>query len=119
MACGALKSIHRFVKLSRETSSDIGRIGRFGHERELLLARYRCEVGRKPQQLLYVSDPTFYDTPFASPQLELIELDDEQWIKFQRRPSRSYTRRMAMLPPQLSLIDVGTSALVMLALNAI
>lgn len=87
--------------------------------RQTLLARYRCEVGRKPQQLLYVSDPTFYDTPFASPQLELIELDDEQWIKFQRRPSRSYTRRMAMLPPQLSLIDVGTSALVMLALNAI
>jgi len=87
--------------------------------RQTLLARYRCEVGRKPQQLLYVSDPTFYDTPFASPQLELIELDDEQWIKFQRRPSRSYTRRMAMLPQQLSLIDVGTSALVMLALNAI
>jgi putative transposase len=87
--------------------------------RQTLLARYRCEVGRKPQQLLYVSDPTFYDTPFASPQLELIELDDEQWIKFQRRPSRSYTRRMAMLPQQLSLIDVGTSTLVMLALNAI
>jgi putative transposase len=87
--------------------------------RQTLLARYRCEVGRKPQQLLNVSDPTFYDTPFASPQLELIELDDEQWIKFQRRPSRSYTRRMAMLPQQLSLIDVGTSALVMLTLNAI
>jgi hypothetical protein len=87
--------------------------------RQTLLARYRCEVGRKPQQLLNVSDPTFYDTPFASPQLELIELDDEQWIKLQRRPSRSYTRRMAMLPQQLSLIDVGTSALVMLTLNAI
>jgi transposase InsO family protein len=87
--------------------------------RQTLLAQYRCEVGRKPQQLLHVSDPTFYDTPFASPQLELIELDDEQWTKFQRRPSRSYTRRMAMLPQQLSLIDVGTSALVMLTLNAI
>ena len=76
-------------------------------------------MGPKPQQLQDVRDPTFYDTPFASPQLELIELDDEQWIKFQRRPSRPYTRRMAMLPQQLSLIDVGASALVLLALKAI
>jgi len=87
--------------------------------RQTLLARYRCEVGPKPQQLQDVSDPTFYDTPFASPQLELIELDDEQWIKFQRRPSRHYTRRIAMLPQQLSLIDVGTTAVVLLALKAI
>jgi hypothetical protein len=76
-------------------------------------------VGPKPQQLQDVSDPTFYATPFASPQLELIELDDEQWIKFQRRPSRHYTRRIAMLPQQLSLIDVGTTAVVLLALKAI
>jgi hypothetical protein len=74
-------------------------------------------VGPKPQQLQDVSNPTFSDTPFASPQLELIELDDEQWIKFQRRPSRPYTRRMAMLPQQLSLIDVGTTAVVLLALR--
>ena len=87
--------------------------------RQTLLARYRCEVGPKPQQLQDVSDPTFYDTPCAAPQLELIELDDEQWIKFQRRPSRHYTRRIAMLPQQLSLIDVGTTAVVLLALKAI
>ena len=87
--------------------------------RQTRLARYRCEVGPKPQQLQDVSDPTFYDTPFASPQLELIELDDQQWIKFQRRPTRPYTRRMAMLPQQLYLIDVGTTAVILLALNAI
>ena len=60
-----------------------------------------------------------YPTPFASPQLELIELDEEQWIKFQRRPARHYSRRIAMLPQQLSLIDLGTSALVLLALKVI
>jgi len=83
------------------------------------LARYRCDYDLKQRQLQAVNEPTFYDTPFASPQLELIELDDEQWIKFQRRPTRHYTRRLAMLPQQLSLIDVGTSALVLLALKAI
>jgi hypothetical protein len=66
-----------------------------------------------------VREPTLYTTPFASPQLELIELDDEQWMKFQRRPARPYSRRMAMLPQQLSLLDLGTSALVLLALKAI
>ena len=84
-----------------------------------LLARYRCEFDPKYRQLQDVREPTLYDTPFASPQLELIELDDEQWINFQRRPTRHYSRRMAMLPQQLSLLDVGTSALVFLALKAI
>ena len=41
-----------------------------------------------------------------------------QWIKFQQRPARPYNRRMAMLPQQLSLLDLGTSALVFLALKA-
>jgi hypothetical protein len=87
--------------------------------RHTLLARYRCEVGPKHQQLRVVSEPTFYPTPFASPQLELIELDDEQWVKFLRRPTRHYARRIAMLPQQLSLIDIGTSALILLALKAV
>ncbi len=86
---------------------------------QTLLARYRCEYDPKRRQLQDVNEPTLYPTPFASPQLELIELDDEQWIKFQQRPSRSYSRRIAMLPQQLSLIDLGTSALILLALKAI
>ena len=65
-----------------------------------------------------VSEPTLYATPFTSPQLELIELDEAQWVKFQRRPSRHYSRRIAMLPQQLSLIDLGTFALILLALKA-
>ena len=87
--------------------------------RQTLLARYRCDFDPQRRQLQDVNEPRFYDTPFASPQLELIELDDEQWIKFQRRPTRHYSRRMAILPQQLSLIDVGASALVLLALKAI
>ncbi len=83
-----------------------------------VLAQYRCEYDPKQRQLQDVSAPILYSTPFASPQLELIELDDEQWVKFQRRPARAYSRRIAMLPHQLSLIDLGTSALVLLALKA-
>jgi hypothetical protein len=42
----------------------------------------------------------------------LIELDDEQWRKFQRHPARNYAKRIAMLGHQLSLLDLGTSALI-------
>jgi hypothetical protein len=49
----------------------------------------------------------------------LIELDDEQWVKFQRRPPKTYTKRTAMIGQQLSLLDLGTSALFLLALKAI
>ena len=59
-----------------------------------------------------------YATAFRSPQLELIELDDEQWRKCQRRPLSTYTRHRAMLPEQLSLLELGASALFLLALKA-
>jgi putative transposase len=85
---------------------------------QTLLARYRCIYDRKHGQLHDVNEPILYTTPFASPQLELIELDDEQWRKFQRRPLRNYTRHIAMLPEQLSLLDLGASALLLLALKA-
>ena len=86
---------------------------------QTFLARYRCAYDPQHRRLQDVSAPTFYAPPFASPQLELIELDDAQWIKFQRRPARHYRRRIAMLPQQLSLMDLGTSALVLLAFKAI
>ena len=68
-------------------------------------------------QLQAISEPTLYATPFVSPQLELIELDDEQWHKFLRRPSRTYTPRIARLPNQLSLLDFKAQALIILALK--
>lgn len=49
---------------------------------------------------------------------QLIELDDTQWVKFQQRASRTYSKRIAMLPKQLPLIDLGASALILLALKA-
>ena len=85
----------------------------------MVVARYRCEYDPRRKALQGLSDPTLYQTCFTPPQLELIELDDEQWVKFQRRPSRTYSKRMAMGPQQLPLLDLGVSALVLLALKAI
>jgi transposase InsO family protein/transposase len=85
---------------------------------QTLVAQYRCDYDLKHQQLQGLSDPTLYTTRFTPPQLELIELDDAQWVKFQQRPARTYSKRIAMLPKQLPLIDLGTSALILLALKA-
>ena len=83
------------------------------------MARYRCTYNRRKGQLHDVNEPLCYTTPFASPQLELIELDDEQWRKFHRRPARNYAKRIAMVGHQLSLLDLGTSALILWALKAV
>ncbi len=130
---GFLRTVNRygFVSVQRfyiyaENGLSRQRVSIWIYEGELsiayqqtLLARYRCAYAPKHRQLQDVNEPILYATPFASPQLELIELDDAQWIKFQRRPSRHYSRRIAMLPQQLSLIDLGTFALVLLAFKAI
>ena len=84
-----------------------------------VVARYRCEYDPKHKALQELSDPTLYQTCLTPPQLELIELDDEQWVKFQQRPARTYSKRIAMPPQQLPLLDLGASALILLALKAI
>jgi hypothetical protein len=86
---------------------------------QTLLARYQCVYDLRPGQLHAVSTPTLYTTAFTSPQLELIELDDEQWRKFQRRPAKNYTKRIAMVGQQLSLLDLGPSALLLWVLKAL
>jgi hypothetical protein len=85
---------------------------------QTLLARYQCAYDRQHRQLQAVHTPTLSTTAFRSPQLELIELDDEQWRKCQRRPFSPYTRRITMVPEQLFLLDLGASALLLLALKA-
>ena len=85
---------------------------------QTVVARYRCEYDPKHKAIQGMSEPTLYQTRFTPPQLELIELDDSQWAKFQQRPSRTYSKRIAMLPKQLLLIDFGVSALILLALKA-
>ena len=86
--------------------------------REVLLARYAYRYNRKERRLQMVSDPQLYQTAYASPQLELWELDDEQWRKVTRRP---YERQHD--PPdtgarQLALPVVGLLALVLATQSA-
>jgi hypothetical protein len=56
--------------------------------REALLARYNYRYGRKQQRLRTIEQPHMYKTPFTDPQLELWELDDEQWRKVLERAPR-------------------------------
>jgi hypothetical protein len=86
---------------------------------QTLLARYRCVYDSHHGRIEDVSDPRLYTTAFASKQIELIELDDTQWQKIQRRPPRLYSGRRAKFPEQLWLMDLSASALVLLALKAI
>jgi putative transposase len=80
--------------------------------REALLARYAYRYNRKERRLQAVGEPQLYQTVYASPQLELWELDDEQWRKVTRRP---YERQH--YPPdtgarQLALPVLGVVGLV-------
>jgi len=75
--------------------------------REALLARYAYRYDRKARRLRAVSDPEISRTAYASPQLELWELDDAQWRKVTARP---YERRLHPLDNgarQLPLPVVG------------
>ena len=77
--------------------------------RQTLLARYQCDYDRQQERLPALSQPTLYTTAFRSPQLELMELDDEQWRKFLQRPAHnSSSPRRAMHGQQLSLLELGT-----------
>lgn len=50
-------------------------------------------------------------TPFASPQLELLELDDTQWVKVQQRIGHRRPRQRLQAAEQLRLFDmVGSVA---------
>jgi transposase InsO family protein len=53
---------------------------------EALLARYTYRYDRKARRLRTVEGPQLFNTTYGSPQLELFELDDEQWQKVARRP---------------------------------
>jgi transposase InsO family protein len=53
---------------------------------DTLLARYAYQYDRKARRLGVVAQSHLYHTPYASPQLELWELDDEHWRKVTRRP---------------------------------
>jgi hypothetical protein len=55
---------------------------------QTMLARYAYRYDRKHKRLRAVDQPHIQRTIFADPQLELWELDDEQWRKVLERPLR-------------------------------
>ena len=77
---------------------------------ETLLARYRCVYNQRRRRLQDVSDPTLYATPFASPQLELLELDDAQWIRVQQRAWHRRAREWRQVVEQLPLLRLASLA---------
>jgi hypothetical protein len=77
---------------------------------ETLLARYRCAYDQRQRRRQDVSHPLLDQTPFASPQLELLELDEAQWIKVQQRAWSLRPRQVRQMAEQLLLLDVTGSA---------
>jgi len=75
--------------------------------REALLARYAYRYDRKARRLRAVSDPEISRTAYASPQLELWELDDAQWRKVTARPYERHATPADTGARQLSLPVVG------------
>ena len=72
-----------------------------------LLARYAYQYDRKARRLRAIAQPHLYRTTYASPQLELWELDDEQWQKVTRRPYERHPRPADVGARQLVLPIVG------------
>src|SRR5262244_1357161 len=86
---------------------------------ETLLARYRCAYDQRQRRLRDVSHPMVYPTAFASPQLELLELDETQWIKVQQRALTRRTPRITAREEQLAFVGLGTSALLFFYLQVL
>ncbi len=87
--------------------------------RETLVARYCCAYDQRQKRLREVSHPMLYHTVFASPQLELIELDDAQWIKVQQRSFARRTKRITAIGEQLAFAGLETSALIFFYLQVL
>jgi hypothetical protein len=86
-----------------------------------MLARYAYTYNRKKKQLQSVSQPELRKTRFADPQLELWELDDEQWRKVVERVARprvQSTRQQATFE-QLSFQIAGLLLLVLITTPAL
>jgi transposase InsO family protein len=78
---------------------------------DTLLARYAYQYDRKARRLRAVAQPHLYHTPYASPQLELWELDDEQWRKVTRRPYERHPQPADVGARQMALLIVGLVAI--------
>jgi hypothetical protein len=58
-----------------------------------LLARYSYRYERRSANIARIWNPKLYRTLFVSPQLELLELEEEQWQRVWRRPAYAKQRR--------------------------
>ena len=74
---------------------------------ETLLAPYQSHYDQQQKRLQDVSQPTLCQTPFFSPQLELFELDDEQWLKLHQRTYQRRQKRITQLARQLQLTNLS------------
>ena len=62
----------------------------------VMVAEYRCRYDWRQHKVQEVRDPAFHPTPFASPQLALIPLSEQEWIMVYR-PSMPRRRQR---PPE-------------------
>jgi hypothetical protein len=62
--------------------------------RQQMLARYTCQLDRHTRTLHGVSEPNLYRSLYTGPQIEMIELDDEQWLKVTHRPPYAPRKKM-------------------------
>ena len=84
--------------------------------REALLARYAYRYDRKQQQLWAIERPILYRTAYASPQLELWELDDDQWRKvLERLPA--LRRRGSPMRTDIEQLSLPLISLVLLVIQ--
>ncbi len=70
---------------------------------DALVARYTAPYDRRRKRLRAVSKPVLYQTSYATPQLELWDLDDEQWHKVLEHPMRQRRTQQASGPWALQL----------------
>jgi len=75
---------------------------------EALLARYAYRDDRPARRLRAVTHPHLFHTAYASPQLELWTLDDDQWHKVAARPYERRTPPADTGARQLALPLVGS-----------
>jgi hypothetical protein len=78
---------------------------------DTLLARYAYQYDRKARRLRAVAHPELYRTLYRT-QLELWELDDDQWRKIMPRPYQRRTPPTGTGMRQLTLPVVGIVGLV-------
>jgi hypothetical protein len=81
---------------------------------QTLLARYLCRIDRRQRRSKAVYRPQIFRILFVSPQLELFELDEEQWRKAWLRPPYVYRHARGSLARQFPLL--GLDILVWLVL---